>query len=277
VEEIHLHEAGAIDAIIDIVGTSAALEHFRPAAIVTSPIATGFGVVRAAHGTLPIPAPAVVEMTREVGAPLYGRGTDELITPTGAALLCSASDSFGDLPAMRVRSSGYGAGARDTEHPNVVRVLVGDTLAAGGDARPALIIEANIDDMAPELVPHVVELLLERGAQDAWVTPILMKKGRPAFTLSVLAPPERQDELAATIFEETTTIGVRTRTETKTILAREWMTVEVEGQSVRVKVARRDGGVVTAAPEYEDARRAARATGLPLKEIYALASKALER
>ncbi|HEX2241355.1 MAG TPA: nickel pincer cofactor biosynthesis protein LarC, partial [Actinomycetota bacterium] len=189
--EVHLHEAGMADSIIDVVGTVAALHHFNPTEVVCSGLPLGRGVTRSAHGTLPVPGPAVLELLR--GVPVVAAGDHETVTPTGAALLVGLSTSFGFAPPMIVESVGYGAGSRDTDYPNVVRALVGsEAVAHSGVWKPqrTLVMEANLDDLNPEVLPYAVEQLIVAGAQDAWVTPILMKKGRPAFTLSALIRPE---------------------------------------------------------------------------------------
>lgn len=272
--DVHFHEVGALDALVDVVGACAALEHFLPARVMTSPIATGTGIVESAHGPLPLPAPAAVEILRGRGASLYERGTGELVTPTGAALLATFSDSFGPLPQMTVDAIGHGAGSRDGDVPNVVRALVGEMVGAEPGPSVALLIETNLDDLAPEMLPHVVESLIEAGAQDAWITPIVMKKGRPAFTLSVLADPERRTDLIDLVYRETGTLGMRVVPVDKPTLARKWISVEVEGHQLRVKLGLRDGEITSMAPEYEDARRVARITGLPLKEVHARALEA---
>jgi uncharacterized protein (TIGR00299 family) protein len=264
VEDVHLHEAGALDAIVDIVGSAAALEELAPELVVTSPIATGRGIIPSAHGPIPLPAPAVTELL--IGATLMERGNEELITPTGAAILAAATDRFGEMPAMRLRATGYGAGARDADVPNVVRVLIGDT-DDEADAS-ALLIECNIDDMSPELVPYVIERLMTAGAQDAWTTPILMKKGRPALKLAVLTTHAGSDPIIGVLFTETTTLGLRMTPAAKRELDRSWASADVDGYAVRVKLGRYEGRVVTASPEYEDASKVARLTGLPLKEVY---------
>ncbi|MDQ4143316.1 MAG: nickel pincer cofactor biosynthesis protein LarC [Actinomycetota bacterium] len=272
IEEVHFHEVGALDALVDIVGVSAALESLHLEHIVVSPIATGTGTVRSAHGELPLPAPAVSEILAGTGASLFARGKRELVTPTGAALLVAAADEFGNLPHMSIESIGHGAGSADLEFPNIVRLLVGtQTEARTQTTEQALLIEANIDDMSPEMIPHVISKLLDSGAQDAWITPIVMKKGRPAYTLSVLCPPELGDRLTDLVFQETTTLGIRTIPATKRPLEREWVETEVAGSPVRVKVGRLDGRITTVAPEHDDAVAAAETSGLPLKEVYAKA------
>jgi len=270
-EQVHFHEVGGTDAVIDIVGSCAALQHLRPSHTVTGPIATGSGTVSSDHGQLPLPAPAVTEILN--GAVLHGRGEGELITPTGAAILAAASDVFGNMPAARLRSAGYGAGHRDLDPPNVLRVLVADEV--DGDEE-AIVLETNLDDMNPELLPHLLDTLIENKAQDAWLTPILMKKGRPGFLLSVLTTTYEMDRLKDTIYKETTTLGVRRARVGKDVLARQWIAVEVAGEKVNVKLGLRGSRVTSIAPEYEDARRAAAATGMPLKDVYVAALQAVQ-
>ena len=271
VERVHLHEVGMTDALVDVVGSSAAIEHFGPSLIACSPIATGTGSVRTDDGELPLPSPAVAELLRS--APVYGVGENELVTPTGAAILRSACDEFGVLPPMSVAHIGYGAGARDPDRANVLRVLVGENVDA---QHTAVLIETNIDDSTPEALAYVVERLLEAGAHDAWAAPIVMKKGRPAVTLSALCDPGARSRLDEILFEETTTLGTRATLVTRRMLPRDSLTVTVHGHDIRTNVARSKGRVVTVAPEYEDAAAAARATGKPLKEIYALAIRAAQ-
>lgn len=264
-DDVHFHEVGAVDAVVDVVGCAAALESLAPDRVLASPVVTGRGIVESAHGPLPIPAPAVVELLR--GVPIEERGTVELVTPTGAAILREAVHEFGPMPPMTIAASGYGAGERDPEVPNVVRAFVGET-----DGRPRndhlVQVEANLDDMSPELLPHALEGLLAAGAVDAWVTPVLMKKGRPGYVLSALAPVAERDRVVDTFLRETTTFGVRMHEVARDVLDRTWVEVEVAGHPLRVKTGSRGGEVVTAAPEFEDARRVAKATGIPLKEVY---------
>jgi uncharacterized protein (TIGR00299 family) protein len=264
----HFHEVGADDAILDVVAAFAALADLGVDRVIASPIATGItGMVGTAHGRIPVPAPAAAELLAAAGAPMFGRGTDELITPTGAAILAAAAHGFGDLPPLRIERVGYGAGGRELDHPNLLRAVIGTAL---GDRLPAdaVLVETNLDDLSPELLPHVLDALLEAGAYDAWVTPVVMKKGRPGFVLSVLGSPERHDDLVEIVFGETSTLGLRTTPVHREILDREWVEVEVEGHPVRVKLGRRGGRITTAAPEHDDAAAAARATGMPLKSIY---------
>ncbi|MGH2729672.1 MAG: nickel pincer cofactor biosynthesis protein LarC [Actinomycetota bacterium] len=271
-DDVHLHEVGGIDALVDIIGSCAALDHFRPAHVVTSPIATGVGTIEGDHGTLPLPAPAVAEILK--GAVLTGRAIDrELITPTGAAILVAVTDEFADLPEMRLEATGYGAGSWELDWPNVVRVLVGDGAATvvGDDV---FVIETNLDDMSPEFFPHVIETLLIAGAQDVWVTPIVMKKGRPGYTLSALVDASAKERVADGVYRETTTLGLRITPAVKDALTREWIEIDVASCAVRVKLGRRAGEIVTIAPEHDDAVKAAKASGLPLKEVYSRALQA---
>ena len=269
-DEVHFHEVGASDAIIDIVGCSAAIESLELDRIVVSPIATGTGTVSTEHGELPLPAPAATEILRECGATLFGRGNSELITPTGAAILATAANEFASMPALRVENVGHGAGSTDLEWPNVVRLLVGRIATIEKEEpKNAVLVEANIDDMSPELFPHAIDKLLQASAQDAWVTPIIMKKGRPAFTLSALCSAEHEASIVDVFFKETTTLGLRTSPVSKHVLEREWVHTRVDGKSVRVKVGRSHGLVTTIAPEHEDAMKAAASLGLPLKTVYA--------
>ncbi|MDQ3982879.1 MAG: nickel pincer cofactor biosynthesis protein LarC [Actinomycetota bacterium] len=269
-ERVHFHEVGAVDAIVDVVACSAAIESLSPERIVSSPVTTGRGMTDSAHGPLPVPAPAVVELLR--GVPVHERGTDELVTPTGAAILRASVHEFGPMPPLTIESVGYGAGSRESAVPNVVRVLVGETAAAPEATLTQ--IEANVDDMSPELLPHALESLLAAGAVDAWIAPVLMKKGRPGFVLSALAGAADRDRVVDTFLRETTTFGVRMHEVAREVLDRSWVEVEVEGHSLRVKVGRRGGEVTSAAPEFEDARRVAKATGMPLKDVYAAAMTA---
>jgi uncharacterized protein (TIGR00299 family) protein len=272
-DDVHFHEVGALDSIVDTVGACAAFAALSPERVICSPVAVGSGTVNTRHGPMPVPVPAVTELLR--GVPIVGRGEFETITPTGAALLMTLADSFGEMPAMTLQATGYGAGARDVAYPNVVRALLGIASQVRSED-DALLAETNIDDMNPELVPYVIEMLLAAGAQDAWASPAVMKKGRLATTLSVLYDRDDEDRILDILYRETTTLGVRITPVRKNVLAREWVETEVEGHPIRVKIASRGGVVVTAAPEYEDAAAVARATGMPLKDVYARALASVE-
>jgi uncharacterized protein (TIGR00299 family) protein len=272
---VHFHEIGGLDAFADIVGTAAGLHHLGLDRITASPVATGMGMTRGEHGLIPVPTPAVLELLR--GAPVYSGGVPfELCTPTGAALLAGTVAEWGDMPELVVTAVGAGAGDRDLEEvPNVLRLVVGDAVErrSGGDT--AVVLEANVDDLDPRLWPGVVTALLDAGASDAWLTPIQMKKGRPAVTVSVLTPPAHADALRRVLFRETSTIGLREREVTKRALDRSIETVTLaDGSPVRVKVARLDGEVVNAVPEFADVATVAAKQDRPVKAVLAEAAAA---
>jgi pyridinium-3,5-bisthiocarboxylic acid mononucleotide nickel chelatase len=274
--QVHFHEVGALDAIADVVGGCAGIEHLRLERLVVSPVAVGSGRVRGAHGELPVPVPAVSDLLRGVSS-YAGPGpaglAGELCTPTGAALLTAKGTSYGDQPMTSVPAIGVGAGARDPDsHANVLRLLVGEPAHLAIDA--PLLLETNIDDLDPRLWPDVISALLAAGAADAWLTPILMKKGRPAHTLSALVGSARAGAVRTAMFAQTSTIGLREIPVGKTALERSIRTVQVGGQPVRVKIAVHQGRVVNAQPEYDDVVRAATAIGRPVKDVLADASAA---
>jgi pyridinium-3,5-bisthiocarboxylic acid mononucleotide nickel chelatase len=270
VEDVHLHEVGGLDAVADVVGLVAALHHLGVTQVVAGPLAVGSGTVRTAHGVLPVPVPAVVRLCS--GWQVEAGGTGELATPTGAALVTTLSRACEPLPAMVLEASGVGAGSRDTPgRANVVRVLLG-TSTRGTTAGPEgvttqIVLEANVDDLDPRLWPGVLEALLDDGAADVWLTPILMKKGRPAHTVSVLAPPARVDALRRTLMTATSTIGCRAHPVTKYALDRVMARIEVEGHPVEVKVVTAEGSIVQAMPEFDDVARAATALARPTREV----------
>jgi len=279
--EVHFHEVGALDAIADVVGVCAGFVELAADRVVVSPVAVGSGTVDAAHGTLSVPPPAVAELLR--GVPTYaGPGTSELCTPTGAALLTTLADAYGPLPALVTRAIGVGAGGRDPEtHANVLRLFVGDRVGldtaslvpreSGSTTGTELVIEANVDDLDPRVWPGVLDALLSAGAADAWLSPITMKKGRPAYTLHALTPPETADAVRRAIFTETSTIGVREHLVAKQALAREFDAVEVHGHRIAVKIAYLDGAVVNVSPEWDDVARAADDLGRPAADVLAAA------
>lgn len=273
IEKVHLHEVGALDSIIDIVGAVFAMEYLKVDRVVSSPLNVGSGRIQSAHGEYPVPAPATMRLLE--GAPIYsGSQKAELVTPTGALLIRSYASEFGPIPAMRVRQIGYGAGSRDfAETPNVLRVLLGeaDATAAG---HSVVVIEAEIDDMNPQIFGMLMDALLAQGALDVFYTSIQMKKGRPGTLMTVVASPDTRDRLTSTIFRETTTIGVRYREMTRECLDRETRTVATPYGPVRVKVATRNGEVLNVSPEFDDCMRMAGERGKPVKEIQALALKA---
>jgi len=282
-DDVHFHEVGALDAIADVVGVCAGFDHLGITSLVVSPIAVGSGTIRGSHGTMPVPPPAVAELLR--GVPSYaGPGDAELCTPTGAALLATLATSYGPQPPMAVEAIGVGAGGRDPDtHANVLRLFVGSgfevvpeeaTEEPSRRARelapqPPMLLETNVDDLDPRLWPHVLRTLLDIGASDAWLSPILMKKGRPAHTLHVLVAGDKVDPVRREIFRQTSTIGVREVGLAKTALDREMRTVEVAGHDVRVKLAYLDGELLNAQPEYADVALVAEKTGRPIKDVLA--------
>jgi uncharacterized protein (TIGR00299 family) protein len=273
---VHLHEVGALDSILDIVGGVFALEWFGADRIVASPLNLGRGTVRCAHGTLPVPAPATARLIQ--GVPVYQDGPAvELTTPTGALLVTGFATAFGGLPPMRVDRIGYGAGQRDfADRPNVLRMLVGEAegTAAGPARGRVTLLTFEIDDMNPQIYGVLIDMLLAAGAHDVYYTPVQMKKGRPGTLVTVMAPPERRPALSAIVFRETTTLGVRYHDEEREVLDREIVAVATPWGSVPVKVARLGGVVTNAAPEFEACLALARAHDVPVKDIQAAAAKA---
>ena len=272
-DKVHLHEVGALDSIIDIVGAVYAIESLGVERVVASPLNVGSGSIRSAHGLYPVPAPATLRLLQ--GAPIYsGPQQAEMVTPTGALLVADYAAEFGTIPPMRVSAVGYGAGSRDfADTPNVLRVLIGEADATSPSAS-VVVIEADIDDMSPQIFGMVMDTLLAQGALDVYYTSIQMKKNRPGVLLTVVAPPDARERLTATIFRETTTIGVRYREMARECLEREEVMVQTPLGAVRVKVARRHGKILNASPEFEDCARIARERSIPVKEVQALAIKA---
>jgi uncharacterized protein (TIGR00299 family) protein len=256
------------------VGSALALHLLGIERVFASPVPTGTGMVRTEHGLLPLPAPAVVELLR--GAPMYSRGVSvELVTPTGAAILAATAEGFGEMPLMEIESVGYGAGTHELEFPNVVRVLVGAEVESrprdrAGDpaATGEVVLATNVDDLNPEMFGYVLERLLDAGAQDAWLTPIVMKKGRPAVTVSVLCTAAAEASLRRILFRETGTLGVRSTPVSKVVLERVSLSVVTSAGPVSVKVGWLEGRPVTVAPEFEDCARAARESGVPARDVY---------
>ena len=272
-ERVHLHEVGALDSIVDIVGAVFAMEWAGVDRVVCSPLNVGGGMVHSAHGVFPVPAPATVSLLGD--APIYsGSVQRELVTPTGALIATAYARTFGPIPPMRVERVGYGAGERDDpETPNVLRVLIGrDDVQTPGER--VVVLECEIDDMNPQLFGVAMDRLLAAGALDVYYVPAQMKKNRPGTLLTVIAPPALRDALASIVFRETTTIGVRVTEVDRVCLARETIEVSTEVGQIRVKIARQDGRIVNAAPEFEDCLRAATATNRPVKDIQALALQA---
>lgn len=312
IEEVHFHEVGAIDTIIDVVGNLLALQYLGVERIFTMPVNTGFGMVQCAHGLMPVPAPATAELLQ--GLPHYhGSVAKEMTTPTGAALLKVLAEPVKELPAgFHGSVIGYGAGTREVAIPNVLRVNLGeyvepaagvvsgtveDTAAdkaavvtgvaalncaagtgADGSGEAVLtVLECNLDDLNPEILPYVLDRLLETGALDAWLQPIIMKKGRPGYLLSALCEESKKAELAQVLFKETTTLGVRTYQVTRTSLERRWQTVTTPWGQVRVKEGLLYGTVVNQAPEFEDCKQLAQTGHVPLKAVESAALEAVKK
>ncbi|ADB74285.1 nickel pincer cofactor biosynthesis protein LarC [Geodermatophilus obscurus] len=279
-EDVHFHEVGALDAVADVVGVCAGVAALRLDRLVASPIALGGGTVRTAHGTIPVPGPAVLALLEAAGAPGRG-GPDEveLATPTGVALATALADRFGPMPALRPTATGTGAGTRDPAgRPNVVRLVVGEEAPApsdtaqGLDTTTAVVLEANVDDLDPRAWPLVLATLLDAGALDAWLTPVLMKKGRPAHVVAALAGPAEVTRVRNVLLRETTTLGVRETIVARHAVRRTFGTVDVDGHPVAVKLGwAADGSVVNAMPEWEDVARVAAALDRPVKQVLAQA------
>ncbi len=270
VEQVHFHEVGAVDAMVDIVCAAVGVEALGIEELVCSPLNVGGGTVKCAHGVLPVPAPATMELLR--GVPVYSSGVDlELVTPTGAALVKHLVKRFAPFPALTIEKSGYGAGSRDLPaHPNVVRLTIGEAQPGFAPAtwqEAISVLEATLDDLNPQVFGYVMERLLEAGALDTFAVPVQMKKNRPGMLLTVLARPEDAGRLAQIIFTETSTLGVRRREESRQVLARKWITVNTQWGDVRLKVASMNGTVTNYAPEYEDCRRLAAEHHVPLKSV----------
>ena len=265
VDDVHFHEVGGLDAVADVVGGCAGLHALGLTELTASTVTLGSGTTRGAHGPLPVPPPAVLALL--AGAPVQaGPVAREMTTPTGAALLAASVSSYGPLPPMSLLRSGSGAGGRDPDElANVLRLVLGEPLA--GERGTALLLETNVDDLDPRLWPGVLQSLLATGASDAWLTPILMKKGRPAHTLSVLCGPAEVAAVREVVFRETSTLGLREQVVGKTALARAERTVEVDGQRVRVKLGLLGDEVVNAMPEWADVAAAAAALGRPAKQV----------
>ena len=265
IEKVHFHEVGAVDAIVDIVGAAVAIDSLGDVKFIGSPVRTGFGTVKIAHGQFPIPAPATALLLRDV--PVFaGEHEGEWVTPTGAAILSTVCSEFGQMPAMKIKSIGYGAGSREHAHlPNVLRVLEGETV--GAEQGGVTVVEAQVDDMSPEIFSHLNDLLSQSSALDFYLTPIQMKKNRPGNLITVICRQESLGEISEIIFNETSSIGIRYYQAQRMELERELVTISSKNGEVRVKLARRGGKIVNAAPEYEDCVALARKTGIPLKKV----------
>jgi len=275
IDRVAFHEVGAYDSIADVVGVAAAIAHLAPASIGSLPPVVGTGRVRTAHGPVPVPAPATAALLAEI--PILPEGEGELTTPTGAAILAAVVDRFGPLPPMRLRAIGYGAGSRELlDRANVLRVVLGEPL--GSEDAPAapdvVLLEANLDDLTPQLVAPLYDALFAAGAVDVWSAPILMKKGRPALQLSALAPPAALGAVERAFFENSTTLGLRRRALERVVLARSFATIETPYGKVRVKLGALGGEILGAQPEFEDCRRLAVRAKVAVREVVAAASAA---
>lgn len=267
VEKIHFHEVGAVDAILDVVGAAICLEMLGVEKVYSSAIRIGAGTVQTAHGLLPVPAPATAELLK--GFAVYGRDVDsELVTPTGAALLAAMAEPARDAPPMRIERVGYGAGSRDLPWANLLRVTVGTEMPPASAGGRVMMVEANIDDMNPQFYEHVSEKLFEAGALDVFLTPIQMKRNRPAVMLALMVDEIKLDAALGILFSETTTIGVRMHPVERRKLEREESVVETVYGPVQVKIARLSGRVMNVSPEYRDCLRVAKEKNIPLKDVY---------
>jgi len=273
VEKIHLHEVGALDSIIDILGAVFALEWFKPDRIVSSPLNVGGGMVNSAHGRFPVPAPATAKLLE--GIPVYSSGAQrELVTPTGALLISSYATAFGPIPPMTIDRIGYGAGDRDpSDTPNVLRVLIGQSIDES-QSEQIVVLECEIDDMNPQLFGSVMDKLYAAGALEVYFAAVQMKKNRPGTLLTILSRPDLRQNLVSIVFRETTTIGVRYHEVTRERLEREIITVQTPVGAIRFKIARLGGHVVNASPEFDDCLRVASEKELAVKDVQAIAGKA---
>jgi pyridinium-3,5-bisthiocarboxylic acid mononucleotide nickel chelatase len=269
IEKIHFHEVGAVDAIVDIVGACIGFSALGIERFACSALNVGGGTEKMAHGVLPVPAPATARLL--LGKPTYSNGVQkELVTPTGAAIVATLCQTFGPQPPMRMESIGYGAGSTDLEgQPNVLRIMVGESLEASEAEfdEEVRVIEANLDDLNPQVYGYLVEKALAAGALDVFTTPVQMKKGRPGTLLTLLCKPDRAKELMDLVFAETTTFGLRSYTAQRRILPREWESVQTRFGEVRLKVARVNGKVLQVSPEYEDCRKLAQEKKVALREV----------
>ena len=268
VDQVHFHEVGAVDSIVDIVGSAYGIHALGISEVFASPLPMGHGMIKTAHGSLPVPAPAVLEILEDT--PTYGRGIPtEIVTPTGAALVKTLAGSFGNAPPMRIAKTGYGAGSKDIGVPNLLRVITGEPLDFPTDAEElAYLISTNIDDMNPEFYDYVMERLFGAGAQDVWLAPIQMKKTRPGTVINVLCSPAEASDLKRIMLEETSTFGLRTSMVMKKAIEREVIEVDTPWGAVRVKIGRESGHVTSVSPEFADCARIAGEQGVPIKEVF---------
>lgn len=278
VERVHFHEVGAIDSIVDVVSAHFALHEIGFCHIYASPLHVGSGAVQCAHGLMPVPAPATALLLRGIPSYAVPEVTGELVTPTGAALIGQIAASFGPLPPMTIHTIGYGSGTRDiADRANVLRVFLGETSDTRETTEPVSVIETNIDDMSPELLPALVTDLIAAGALDAFITPIVAKKGRPGHLVTILCEEAKVQELAALLFAHSTTLGLRMRQERRICLQREWKKAFTPWGEVRVKIGFFKGRPTVTAPEYEDCRRLAETNRVPVKDVFQAAQAAVYR
>jgi len=277
IEQIHFHEVGGLDAIVDVCGAAICFELLGIERFVSSPLRVGSGMIEMAHGRFPIPPPAVAELLK--GKPIYaGDIQGEFVTPTGAAIITAVCDSFETLPPMKIEKTGYGAGTRDHQNfPNTLRVFVGETEGATAADETLLMIETNIDDISPQVVGYVMDCAFELGALDCYLTHTQMKKNRPGLLVSILCRPDEREKFLQMIFAETTTIGARSYEVSRRALARMTVRVETQFGPIDVKVAHTNNGGVNAMPEFEQCRAAARKAGVPLREVQEAARSAYRK
>lgn len=267
IDEVHFHEVGAVDSIIDIVSVAVCIDYLKPDKIVSSYVNTGSGFVKCQHGILPVPAPATINILKDV--PIYSDERKfELTTPTGAAILKGLCTEFVEGINMKVKAVGYGCGKKNTEKPNVLRVVLGEE-----DKEEVVLIETTIDDMNPQFYGYVMDKLFEKGALDVYLTPVYMKKNRPGVVISVLAHENKEKSIVEVLFKETTTIGIRKFKIKRYELQREIKRVGTELGDVNFKISKYDGKIVNVSPEYEDLKRIAREKGVPLKDVYNIVRK----
>ena len=272
IEQVHFHEVGAVDAMVDIVCAAVGAESLAINEWVCSPLNVGGGTVKCAHGTLPVPAPATLKLLSN--APVYSSGPQvELVTPTGAAIVKTLCRRFAPFPAMKIEKAGYGAGTRDfPDHPNLLRLTIGESTVGantsfGASNDTVAVLEANLDDLSPQVLAYAMERLLAEGALDVYSIPVQMKKNRPGALLTVLAKTEDANRLIKLMFAETTTLGIRRRDEQRQVLTRRWKTVDTTWGPVRIKIANLNGSITNYAPEYEDCRALAETHRVPLKKV----------
>lgn len=268
VDQVHFHEVGAVDSIVDIVGAAYGISALGITEVFSSPLPLGHGMIKTQHGSIPVPAPAVLEILEDT--PTYGRGIPtEIVTPTGAAIVKSLAGSFGTMPPLKIGKIGYGAGTKDIGVANLLRIITGELLDTRGEGEQlAYVISTNIDDMNPEFYEYVMERLFDSGAHDVWLTPIQMKKTRPGVVINVLCAPADASVLKGILLEETSTFGLRTSTVMKKAIEREFMEVETPWGPVRVKVGRESGHVTSVSPEFSDCAKIAGEKSVPIKDVF---------